>query len=197
MPSFFIGYQCLTNAAVRRIVSTPPCYGVLPQGSYKSRRRRTLRREMPVPLPTPLLRASVRRCEQIRGAHIQFENRDDSRSLVIITHKIGSPGRPFIVRYLDDPGPVQVTLQTALYSTDPTVGRFSWCLNERKLAKALPACNATMETLRAYFRLWLRLTCSPCSYIRCPLHVFYYFFGSRVTFFAHGARLWEPYPSVF
>ena len=68
---------------------------------------------------------------KLRGAHVWFKNRDDLWWLGII-HEVGSAGRPSIIRFLDDPGPVKIILQPALYSTDPDARRFSWCLQRHK-----------------------------------------------------------------
>lgn len=45
---------------------------------------------------------------------------------------MGSVNEPFGVRFLDDPGPVKVTLRPELYSTDPPAERFFWCLQYHK-----------------------------------------------------------------
>lgn len=64
---------------------------------------------------------------KLRGAHIWFK-KDDNRLWMGILHEVGSTDRPFVVRLLDNPGPVKVTLQPTPYSTDRTAARMSWCL---------------------------------------------------------------------
>ena len=69
--------------------------------------------------------------DKLRGAYFWFRDRDLLWWLGII-HKVGSADEPYIVRFLDDPGPIRIALRYELYSTDPSAGRFSWCLQYRK-----------------------------------------------------------------
>lgn len=64
---------------------------------------------------------------EVRGVHTWFKKCDDLWWLGIV-HEVGSTDRSFVVRFLDNPGPVKATLQPALYPADPTAASFSWCL---------------------------------------------------------------------
>ena len=68
---------------------------------------------------------------KLRGAYFWFKSRDNLWWLGII-HTVGSANEPFVVRFLDEPGPVKILLRPELYSTDPSAERFSWCLQYRK-----------------------------------------------------------------
>ena len=56
----------------------------------------------------------------------------DSHWWLGIIHTVDSTREPFVIRFLDDPGPVRLILRPELYSTDATAARFSWCLQRRK-----------------------------------------------------------------
>ena len=69
--------------------------------------------------------------KKLRGAHLWYKDKDSHWWLGII-HTVGSTREPFVIRFLDDPGPVRLILRPELYSTDATAARFSWCLQRRK-----------------------------------------------------------------
>ncbi len=68
---------------------------------------------------------------KLRGAHVWFKSKDDLWWLGVI-HSVGSTDKPYIVRFLDTPGPVKVMLRPEWYSIDPSARRFSWCLQRHK-----------------------------------------------------------------
>lgn len=68
---------------------------------------------------------------KLRGTRIWFMNSDYLRRLGII-HEVNSTDRPFVVRSLDDPGPIKVILKPTSYSTDPAAGCFSWCRERQR-----------------------------------------------------------------
>ena len=68
---------------------------------------------------------------RLKGAHVWYKDKD-SRWWLGVIHTVGSVDMPFVVRFLDDPGPMKIALRRELYSTESTAARFSWCLQRRK-----------------------------------------------------------------
>lgn len=70
------------------------------------------------------------KCPPIHAWDIDVTSHVDAQLRVI--YEVGSTDRLSIVPFLDDPVPGKFILQPALYSTDPTAGNFSWCLQLQK-----------------------------------------------------------------
>lgn len=49
-----------------------------------------------------------------------------------IIHTMGSAREPFVVHFVDNPGPAKIALRPELYSLDGIAARFSWCVPRRK-----------------------------------------------------------------
>ena len=52
---------------------------------------------------------------------------------------VGSADMSFLVRFLDNPGPVKVMLRPELYSTDPSACRYSGCLQRHRSCRGIVA----------------------------------------------------------
>ena len=73
------------------------------------------------------------------GAHVWYKARDGLWWLGKIAHRAPpdassrtppdpSPGSSYIIRFLDDPGPIKIDLQPARYTTARNAVSGSWCL---------------------------------------------------------------------
>ena len=63
-----------------------------------------------------------------KGAYLWYKGGDDLWWLGRVSELFPTDNRSYIIRFLDDPGPVKITLQDERYTAVPSAGRGSWCL---------------------------------------------------------------------
>ena len=69
------------------------------------------------------------------GAHLWYKARDGLWWLGKITNRAtsdSSSDNTYIIRFIDDPGPVEIDLQPASYTTSNVANYGSWCLQRHK-----------------------------------------------------------------
>ena len=89
------------------------------------------------------------------GAHVWYKARGGLWCLGKIAHRAPpdvslrtppdpSPGSSYIIRFLDDPGPIKIDLQLARYTTARNAVSGSWCLNAMGMGAYLVGCYRTL-----------------------------------------------------